>query len=293
MAPVTSDATVAKSDLEAPALPARPEATATQEAAPTSERAEAPPPPAAAEFRDGRRGPPAESDSPAVGSVSAPAQADNATRRADATPSLEEARAAAPQEADQLARLDAAAKAAPAPAEAQAAGATAAQEAAPPAARAAPLAQQRANQPPAGAPPAAPAASAPTAGFAGATVRQEVAAVAPWRAEAVSPDGPFRWRVGMSGAAQASPDRGATWQGTATGVTADLLAASSPGGTICWIVGRAGTVLLTIDGRRWQRLPFPVTTDVTAVQATDARRATVTAQDGRRFSTTDGGATWN
>jgi photosystem II stability/assembly factor-like uncharacterized protein len=118
-------------------------------------------------------------------------------------------------------------------------------------------------------------------------------AVAPWSAEAASPDGPFRWRVGANGTAQVSVDRGTTWEATTTGVPADLIAASSPGGTACWVVGRSGTVLLTTDGRRWQRLTFPVTTDLTAVQATDARRATVTTQDGRRFTTIDGGATWN
>jgi photosystem II stability/assembly factor-like uncharacterized protein len=51
-------------------------------------------------------------------------------------------------------------------------------------------------------------------------------------------------------------------------------------------------VLLTTDGRQWRRLTFPVAADLTAVQATDARSATVTSVDGRRFRTADGGATW-
>jgi photosystem II stability/assembly factor-like uncharacterized protein len=124
-------------------------------------------------------------------------------------------------------------------------------------------------------------------------VRQEAAAVAPWRAEAGAPDGPFRWRVGVNGTAQVSSDRGATWEGTTTGVPFDLLAVSAPGGATCWVVGRGGTVLLTTDGRTWRRLSFPVAAELTAVQATDARRAAVTTQDGRRFTTLDGGATWN
>ena len=38
---------------------------------------------------------------------------------------------------------------------------------------------------------------------------------------------------------------------------------------------------------------FPEKVDLVAVQATDAKTATVTTSDGRRFSTTDGGATWS
>jgi hypothetical protein len=39
-------------------------------------------------------------------------------------------------------------------------------------------------------------------------------------------------------------------------------------------------------------LAFPVAADLVAVQATDARSATATAADGRRFRTVDGGGTW-
>jgi photosystem II stability/assembly factor-like uncharacterized protein len=58
------------------------------------------------------------------------------------------------------------------------------------------------------------------------------------------------------------------------------------------VVGRSGTVLLTTDGRQWRRIVFPIATDLAAVQAVDARAATVTAADGRRFRTVDGGVTW-
>jgi len=37
---------------------------------------------------------------------------------------------------------------------------------------------------------------------------------------------------------------------------------------------------------------FPEVTDLSAIQATDARNASVSTADGRTFSTTDGGATW-
>jgi hypothetical protein len=116
--------------------------------------------------------------------------------------------------------------------------------------------------------------------------------LAPPRIEIVSPDASIRWRIGPSGVVEYSEDAGATWEATPTGVGTDLLGGASPSGTVCWVVGRAGIVLRTTDGRRWQRLMFPLAVDLTAIQATDARTATVTAMDGRRFTTLDGGTTW-
>lgn len=71
-----------------------------------------------------------------------------------------------------------------------------------------------------------------------------------------------------------------------------ITASASPSSTISWFVGRAGVVLLTVDGKTATRLPFPDTTDLTAVTATDARIAVVTTIDGRVFRTEDGGQTW-
>ena len=133
-------------------------------------------------------------------------------------------------------------------------------------------------------------AALPTRG--GIAALQETVTVMPPPIEVVSPDGTHRWRIGAAGAADYSADKGGTWQEAASGVTTDLTAGTSPSGTVCWVVGRAGTVLLTTDGRQWRRLAFPVVADLTAVQATDARTATVTSVDGRRFRTADGGATW-
>jgi photosystem II stability/assembly factor-like uncharacterized protein len=71
-----------------------------------------------------------------------------------------------------------------------------------------------------------------------------------------------------------------------------LTAGSAPARDVCWIVGRAGLVLLSNTGTAWQRRPFPEAADLTAVRAIDARTAVVTTADGRQFSTADGGATW-
>ena len=48
----------------------------------------------------------------------------------------------------------------------------------------------------------------------------------------------------------------------------------------------------SVDGRTWQRLDFPETTDLTGVTATDAGNAIITDAGGRTFATTDGGLTW-
>jgi hypothetical protein len=110
--------------------------------------------------------------------------------------------------------------------------------------------------------------------------------------EIASPDPSIRWRLGAAGSVQYSSNGGSAWEALSSGVTADLIAGAAPSSTVCWVVGRAGTVLLTTDGRRWQRVAFPEAVDLTAVQASDARSATVTTADGRTLRTTDGGATW-
>ena len=110
--------------------------------------------------------------------------------------------------------------------------------------------------------------------------------------EIASPDASIRWRIGAAGMVQRSSDGGATWETLSIGATEDLTAASAPSATVCWIAGRAGTVLLTTNGREWQRVAFPERVDIIAIQAVDGRAATVTTADGRTFRTADGGVTW-
>ena len=87
-------------------------------------------------------------------------------------------------------------------------------------------------------------------------------------------------------------DGGGSWERLVTGLTTDLTAGASPSPRVCWLVGRGGVILLATDGRTFVRVPFPEAADLVAVQATDARSATVTAADGRRLTTDDGGRTW-
>jgi photosystem II stability/assembly factor-like uncharacterized protein len=108
----------------------------------------------------------------------------------------------------------------------------------------------------------------------------------------VSVDSRYRWRVTENGRVEQSSDGGASWESQQTGVSAALAAGASPAPSVCWIVGGGGTVVLSLDRRSWQAVPFPESVDLVAVAATDDSTATVTARDGRRFRTTNRGVTW-
>jgi Putative zinc-finger len=102
-----------------------------------------------------------------------------------------------------------------------------------------------------------------------------------------------RWRVADGRTVQRSLDAGANFSTQYTAESGVLLTAgAAPSANVCWLVGRAGAVVLSTDGRVWRRLTFPEQVDLTAVTATDARTASVTTADGRRFGTADGGGTW-
>jgi hypothetical protein len=101
-----------------------------------------------------------------------------------------------------------------------------------------------------------------------------------------------RWRIVPGGAVERSTDGGSTWQTQQTGATVTLVGGASPSPSVCWLVGPAGTVLLSTDGRSWQRVAFPEATDLISVRATDETIAAVTTSNGRTFSTRDGGLTW-
>jgi len=100
------------------------------------------------------------------------------------------------------------------------------------------------------------------------------------------------WRVGAQGSIERSLNAGRTWQAQASNVDADLVAGSAPSDTVCWLVGRAGTILRTTDGEHWEKIPSPTMLDWTSVKAQDALRAEVSAGRKQIYVTTDGGQTW-
>ncbi|MEO6238002.1 MAG: YCF48-related protein [Vicinamibacterales bacterium] len=138
----------------------------------------------------------------------------------------------------------------------------------------------------ASAPAAAPAEADKNARF---ELRREAAKAA---GIIVSPQSSSQWRIdGQS--VKRSTDGGISWQIQTTGTTVDLLAGSSPSPTVCWIVGRSGTVILSTDGTTWRRLTVPQPTiDVVGVTAADRLTATVTTAPGRVYRTIDAGRTW-
>ena len=75
-------------------------------------------------------------------------------------------------------------------------------------------------------------------------------------------------------------------------IPAELLAGSAPRNDVCWLAGRRGTVLLSTDGVTFRQVTKPVDADLVAIEASDARTATVRTADGRVFETVNAGATW-
>jgi hypothetical protein len=105
----------------------------------------------------------------------------------------------------------------------------------------------------------------------------------------------MRWRIVQPNRVERSANGGTSWDAASIN-PADppviLTGGASPSASVCWLIGRGGVVLLTTDGLRFDRVSVPDAVDLSAIRAIDARQATVTATDGRTFSTTDAGQTW-
>jgi Photosynthesis system II assembly factor YCF48 len=108
-----------------------------------------------------------------------------------------------------------------------------------------------------------------------------------------TPDPKILWMLTGAGAIEKSEDGGATWKLEYLDARARIIAGSAPSVKICWLVGEGGTILRTTNGTHWKTITPPDETVIVRVEATDALTATVTTLDGRRFSTSDGGKSWN
>jgi photosystem II stability/assembly factor-like uncharacterized protein len=108
----------------------------------------------------------------------------------------------------------------------------------------------------------------------------------------VSPAASTRWRIVSPRRVDRSTDAGTTWIATDLPAGAQVTAGASPAAGVCWLVGRDGLVLRTVDGATWTRILFPEPLALTSVESSGAESARVIAENGRSFTTNDGGRTW-
>jgi hypothetical protein len=106
-----------------------------------------------------------------------------------------------------------------------------------------------------------------------------------------TPAGPTRWRILTSGAVERSVGDGSPWSPVAIDPAVRLTSGVAPSPTTCWLVGRAGAVLVSKDAVHFVRMDIPQPLDLVSVTAS-AIAVTVTAADGSTFTTLDGGLTW-
>jgi hypothetical protein len=139
--------------------------------------------------------------------------------------------------------------------------------------------------------PAAAAAAPARPSAPAAEALQKSARLSSVPIEIVSPDPSRRWRI-ANGAIERSEDGGGSWIAVRTVAGESLTGGTAPSGSICWLIGRSGLVMVTADGGTFARVPLPERVDLTAVSATGALTATVTTADGRQFRTDDAGRTW-
>lgn len=115
-----------------------------------------------------------------------------------------------------------------------------------------------------------------------------------------APSGSILWRAGIGGIIERSSDAGKTWISQLSPSKEDWLAGAAVSDTICWVAGRQGAIARTMDGEHWERMSPPGQAagadaklpDWTGIAARDAQSVTITASDGRKFATADGGKTW-
>jgi hypothetical protein len=136
--------------------------------------------------------------------------------------------------------------------------------------------------------------SAPRAkafGVAGAAVAQ----LAQQRSESTiiqTPDPKVMWRIAGGNFVERTQDGGASWHGQVADPDVLLTSGSAPTTKICWLVGKAGMILITKDTMHWKRIPPPVPADFVAINAKNGSSSTVVAADGQKFSTDNEGKKW-
>lgn len=100
------------------------------------------------------------------------------------------------------------------------------------------------------------------------------------------------WRIVGGRQLQRSRNSGVEWHTIDFAPDAALTAGHSPTANVLWLVGEGGTIYVTVDGAKFERVSFVDTSDLVTVSALSAQQATVRTRDGRSFRTADGGRTW-
>jgi len=110
----------------------------------------------------------------------------------------------------------------------------------------------------------------------------------------VSADGKRTWRLGPTGQILVFDKAAGGWQTQSSGVTVGLTGGSAPTEKICWVAGREGTILLTVDGgEHWRKLASPIPGDIGGIAGTDGKHAIVWDAGNRaKYETSDAGITW-
>lgn len=133
--------------------------------------------------------------------------------------------------------------------------------------------------------------------------QQQALAFRPAQASSIllkAPASSVVWRAGKAGSIERSTDGGKTWVSQMSPSEQDWLAGTAFSDMVCWLAGRKGAIAETVDGQRWDLITPPnqavgaggVQPDWIGITAFDALSATVTSADGRKFTTGDGGMTW-
>ena len=112
--------------------------------------------------------------------------------------------------------------------------------------------------------------------------------------------GSILWRAGKGGIIERSADAGKTWVSQVSPTQEDWLSGAAVSDTVCWLVGRNGAIARTVDGAHWRSVHSPPAASTTSgkypdwvgVTAMDGQAATVTGGDQRRYTTANGGQTW-
>ncbi len=109
----------------------------------------------------------------------------------------------------------------------------------------------------------------------------------------VQPDNPHSvYAAGDAGTILHSADGGATWATQPTPTAEDLTGIAGDRGAGVFVVGKHGTVLVSVDGTTWTAQPPRTDANLNAIHATGHGELFAVGDTGTILRSTDGGAAW-